>query len=71
MQDIGEESWQKFGAGKLSDLCKLLPEENEVNPLLDVLSLTSNSFTSTPPSTFLLSKSFEMCLYVGEAAVVL
>lgn len=50
VQDISEESWQKFGAGKLSELCKLLPEESEVNPLLDFLSLTLNSFTLGPPS---------------------
>lgn len=32
MQDISEENWLKFGAGKLCELCKLLPEESEVNP---------------------------------------
>lgn len=45
VQDISEESWLKFGAGKLSELCKLLPEESEVNPLLHFFSLTPNSFT--------------------------
>lgn len=40
VQDISEESWLKFGAGKLSELCKLLPEESEVNPALVFLSPT-------------------------------
>lgn len=44
VQDISEESWLKFGAGKLSELCKLLPEESEVNPFLYFFSLTPNSF---------------------------
>lgn len=32
VQDISEGNWLKFGTGKLSELCKLLPEESEVNP---------------------------------------
>lgn len=40
VQDISEESWLKFGAGKLSELCKLLPEESEVNPAPVFFSLT-------------------------------
>lgn len=30
VQDIGEGNWLRFGAGKLRELCKLLPEESEV-----------------------------------------
>ncbi|KAA8586884.1 hypothetical protein FQN60_000720 [Etheostoma spectabile] len=34
VQDICEGNWLKFGAGKLKELCKLLPEESEVKQLL-------------------------------------
>lgn len=30
VQDIHEGNWLRFGSGKLRELCKLLPEENEV-----------------------------------------
>ncbi|XP_053187077.1 FH2 domain containing 3 [Scomber japonicus] len=34
VQDIRQGNWLRFGTGKLRDLCKLLPEENEVKQLL-------------------------------------
>ena len=30
LEDIRQGNWLRFGAGKLKELCKLLPEEGEV-----------------------------------------
>lgn len=62
MQDISEENWLKFGAGKLSELCKLLPEESEVNPLLVFFSLTPNSFMLSPSTPFLFCRKTLKCV---------
>lgn len=34
VEDIQQLNWLRFGTGKLTELCKLLPEENEVKKLL-------------------------------------
>ncbi|KAF0038657.1 hypothetical protein F2P81_009141 [Scophthalmus maximus] len=34
VQDIRQGNWLRFGTGKLTELCKLLPEESEVKQLL-------------------------------------
>lgn len=40
VQDIHQGNWLRFGAGKLKELCKLLPEKNEVR---DVNSQSEDS----------------------------
>uniref|UniRef100_A0A3B5LUQ3 FH2 domain containing 3 n=1 Tax=Xiphophorus couchianus TaxID=32473 RepID=A0A3B5LUQ3_9TELE len=37
VEDIRQGNWQRFGNGKLKDLCKLLPEESEVTGTLFLL----------------------------------